>query len=88
MTRNTDKPYTEIMKAVSGALPNDDDILSIEICPDRSLVEAFFEDCKAISIRSCPDDRDPKAIDVFADGDVQIVTLYVATMKSIFDLRA
>ena len=72
-------------KAVSGALPNEDDILSIEIYLDRSLVEAFFEDYKAISIRSYPDNRDSKAIDLFADGNVQIVTLYVATMRSIFD---
>ena len=72
-------------KAVSGALPNDDDILSFEIYVDRSLVEAFFEDYKAISIRSYPENKDSKAIDLFAEGDVQIVTLYVATMESIFD---
>ena len=72
-------------KAVSGALPNDDNILSFEIYVDRSLVEAFFEDYKAVSIRSYPENKDSKSIDLFAEGDVQIVTLYVATMESIFD---
>ena len=72
-------------KAVSGPLPNDDDVLSLEIYVDRSLLEAFFEDTKVISIRSYPDNRDSKAIDLFAEGDVQIKTLYVATMGSIFD---
>ncbi len=72
-------------KAVSGPLPNDDGVLCFEIYVDRSLVEGFFENYKAISIRSYPDDRESKTIDLFAEGDVQIKTLYVATMNSIFD---
>ena len=83
--RTENKGESAKAKAVSGALPNDDDILSFEIYVDRSLVEAFFEDYKAISIRSYPENKDSKAIDLFAEGDVQIVTLYVATMESIFD---
>ena len=72
-------------KAVSGALTNDDSILSVEIYLDRSLVEAFFEDSKVISIRAYPEDRNSQAISLFAEGEVTIVGIYVATMESIFD---
>lgn len=73
------------VKSVSGALENDDEILSVEIYLDRSLVEAFFEESKAISIRAYPEDRSSQAISLFAEGDVTIVSIYVATMESIFD---
>jgi len=46
---------------------------------------AFFEESKAISIRAYPEDRDSQTISLFADGNVTIVSIYVATMKSIFD---
>lgn len=72
-------------KAVSGALRNDDDILSFELYVDRSLLEAFFEDSKAISIRAYPESRDSKAMELWAEGDVTVSSLYVATMDSIFD---
>ena len=73
------------VKSVSGALTNDDGILSMEIYLDRSLVEAFFEQSKAISIRAYPEDRHSRAISLFAEGDVTIVGIFVATMTSIFD---
>ena len=73
------------VKSVSGALENQDDILSVEIYLDRSLAEAFFENSKAISIRAYPEDRDSHNISLFADGDVTIVSIYAATMESIFD---
>jgi len=52
---------------------------------DRSLLEAFFEDQKAISIRAYPEDKNSKAIDLYAEGSVTIKELYVASMGSIFD---
>lgn len=73
------------VKSVSGALVNDDQILSMELYLDRSLAEAFFESQKAISIRAYPEERTSHAISLFAEGDVTIVNLYVATMGSIFD---
>ena len=73
------------VKSVSGALDNDDDILSLELYVDRSLLEAFFENEKAISIRAYPENRDSQAISLSAEGEVTIVSLYVATMESIFD---
>lgn len=72
-------------KSVSGELKNDDEILSLEIYVDRSLLEAFFEDQKAISIRAYPEDKNSKTIDLYADGSVSIKELYVASMSSIFD---
>ena len=48
-------------------------------------MEAFFENSKAISIRAYPEDRNSRAISLFAEGDVTIVGIYVATMESIFD---
>ena len=71
--------------SVSGVLTDGDGILSFEVYVDRSLVEAFFEDTKAISLRAYPEERDSKAISVEAEGEVTIKKLYVAAMGSIFD---
>lgn len=87
----TIKGYTENKgggakaKSVSGALPNADGTITMEIYLDRSLVEAFFNDYKAISIRAYPEDKDSKAISLYAEGNIVITELYVASMSSIFD---
>lgn len=70
---------------VSGALPNNGGRISMEIYVDRSLVEAFFNDYKAISIRAYTDDQNSHAINLFAEGSVTIESLYVASMGSIFE---
>lgn len=75
------------LKSVSGSLNNDDTILSLEIYVDRSLVEAFFEDSKSISIRSYPEGGESRGISLSAEGEVQIVSLYVASMNSIFESK-
>jgi len=72
-------------KTVSGTLPNEDGTITMDIYVDRSLVEAFFNEYKAISIRSYVEDPASQAIDLFATGEVTIESLYVATMGSIFD---
>ena len=72
-------------KAVSGVLPNENGTITMEIYIDRSLVEGFFNDYKAISIRAYPEQKDSKTIELFAAGDVKIIELYVASMSSIFD---
>ncbi|MBR1759513.1 MAG: GH32 C-terminal domain-containing protein [Lachnospiraceae bacterium] len=88
---STIKGYTENKgegaksKSVSGALPEEDGVISIEIYIDRSLVEGYFDDYKAISIRAYPEEEDSKGIDLFATGNVTITDLYVASMSSIFD---
>ncbi len=70
---------------VSGALPIENGKLTINIYIDRSLVEAFFNEDKALSIRAYPDEKTSQGIDLFADGTVTIESLRVATMGSIFD---
>ena len=70
---------------VSGWLPTEDGKLTMDIYIDRSLVEGFFNEYKAISIRSYVEDPTSQAIDLFAEGDVTIESLYVAAMGSIFD---
>ena len=71
--------------SVSGALPNEDGKITMEIYIDRSLVEGFFNDYKAISIRAYTEEPDSHGIDLFATGSVTIESLYVAAMGSIFD---
>ena len=72
-------------KKVSGWLPTEDGKLTMDIYVDRSLVEAFFNEYKALSIRAYVEDPASQAIDLFATGDVVIESLYVAVMGSIFD---
>ncbi len=72
-------------KTVSGALPLEDGKLTMDIYVDRSLVEAFFNEYKAISIRAYTEEPDSQGIDLFAEGDVTIESLHVAVMGSIFD---
>ncbi len=83
--RTENKGEGASVSTVSGALPNDDGTISIEIYVDRSLVEAFFNDYKAISIRAYTDDPDSHAMNLFAEGSVRIESLYVASMGSIFE---
>ncbi len=72
-------------KSVSGPFTARDGILEMEIYLDRSLVEGFFNGAKAISMRAYPEERDSKAISLYADGSVTVKELYVASMGSIFD---
>lgn len=69
----------------SGALAlNSDGTLTMQIYIDRSLVEAFFNDTKALSIRSYAA-FDSTGISLFAEGgEVEIVSLSVSRMQSIY----
>lgn len=69
----------------SGTLAlNSDGTLTMQIYIDRSLVEAFFNDTKALSIRSYAD-FDSTGISLFAEGgEVEIVSLSVSRMQSIY----
>lgn len=69
---------------VSGTLPLDDKTVSLEIYIDRSIVEAFFNDYKSISMRAYTQDAQSQSMDLFADGKIAVQTLYVATMNSIY----
>lgn len=57
----------------------------MEIYIDRSLVEGFFNNYKALSIRAYTEEPDSHGIDLFATGNVTVDSLYVASMGSIFD---
>lgn len=80
------KGSTCASSSTSGSLSlNDDGTLTMQIYIDRSLVEAFFNDCKSLSIRSYAD-YDSTGISLFANGgDIQIVSLSVSRMASIYE---
>ena len=71
--------------SVSGALANEDGTITMEIYIDRSLVEGFFNDTKAISIRAYTEEPDSHALSLSSQGTVTVTELYVAKMGSIFD---
>lgn len=72
-------------RSVSGFLPCTDGKISMEIYIDRSLVEAFFNDYKSLSIRAYTEEPDSSGLNLFATGEVVIESLYVAPMGSIFE---
>ncbi len=80
-TRN--KGSAASLNHVSGSLPLEDGKLVMEIYIDRSLVEGFFNDTKSISMRSYSD-YDSQGIQLFSDGNLQVESLYVAGMQSIY----
>ena len=68
---------------VTGPLTMEDDLLTLEIYIDRSLVEAFWGDSKSISVRSYSDFHS-RAIRLEADGNVTIRSICGAPMRSIY----
>ncbi len=60
-----------------------DGCLTMDIYIDRSLIEGFFNEEKALTIRAYPEDAASQGMSVFANGDIVIEELYVATMKPI-----
>lgn len=72
-------------KVSSGTLSLADGTLTMDIYVDRSLVEAFFNESKSLSIRAYTEEPDSHGISFFADGSVTIESLYIAGMGSIFD---
>lgn len=69
---------------VSGPLALLDGRLEVEMYIDRSLVEAFFNDTKSLSIRAYGKEES-RGIQLTAEGDVQVENLYAAKMGSIYD---
>lgn len=68
---------------VTGPLTVDDNLLSLEVYIDRSLVEAFWCDTKSISVRSYSD-FNSRGIRLESDGNVTIRSLFAAPMRSIY----
>lgn len=70
----------------SGVLPLKDGKLTMRVYIDRSLVEAFFNGDKALSLRSYPEDpASAQGLSIFAEGGVTLDRLYVASMGSIYE---
>ena len=68
---------------VSGPMELEDNTLTIELYADRSLVEAFFNDTKSISLRDYSDPAN-RGITLTAEGEATILELYLAPMASIY----
>jgi len=69
---------------VSGDLPlRDDGTICMDIYVDRSLVEAFFNQSKSLSIRAYVDEIASQNMYFFGEGDFVIDSLYVARMNSL-----
>lgn len=80
-TRNKGK---ECKKAfVDGPLALENGRLTADIYIDRSLVEAYFNESRSISIRSYSD-FDSQDISLEAEGSVVVTELYAARMMSIY----
>lgn len=70
---------------VSGDLQIDNNNVTMEIYLDRSLVEGFFNDTKAISMRAYPDINNQNGISLFSEnGDALVKEIYIAQMNSIY----
>ena len=73
----------ECPAGAAGALALDHGKLAAEIYIDRSLIEAFFNDEKSISMRSYSG-YESQGMQLFADGKVSVDELYVSEMKGIY----
>ncbi len=69
---------------VSGLLTAEYGILSLDVYIDRSLVEAYFNDTKSISVRAYSS-FDSTGISLEAEGTVTVQSLYAAPMGSIYE---
>ena len=72
------------LSRVSGALAAKAGEVTMDIIVDRSLVEAFFNDSKAISIRAYADFAST-GIELFAEGgDVTVKHIQITSLRSIY----
>lgn len=79
-----DKGANASTSRVSGLLELDDGLLTMDILIDRSLVEAFFNQTKAISMRAYSDFESTN-VQLFAEGgEVAIESIRVTTLQSIY----
>lgn len=80
-TRNKGKECKQVY--VHGPLSLENGMLTADIYIDRSLVEAFFNESRAISVRSYAE-FDSQGISLEAEGEVTVTELYAAQMTSIY----
>lgn len=72
--------------SVSGAFTLENGRLEMEIYIDRSLVEAFFNETKSITMRSYAA-YEAQGVELFADGEITVESLHVTQMKSIYEAQ-
>ena len=68
---------------VEGPVPLKDGALTMEVFIDRSLVEAFFNDDKSVSVRAYGKAAS-QGLSLFADGELRVLSLQVRTVSSIY----
>lgn len=69
----------------SGVVALQDGTIRMDIYIDRSLIEGYFNETKALSLRSYPQDsKGSTHIELTADGNAVIKSIHIATMKSIY----
>ena len=73
---------SQAVSVVEGPVPLKDGTLTMEIFIDRSLVEGFFNQDKAISIRSY---AAPEARQIKLFGALDVLTLQVYPVSSIYE---
>jgi len=63
--------------------PND--ILTVELYLDRSIIEGFFNNRNTVTARVYPTLSDSKGIELFSEGgDVEITQITIQEMESIY----
>ena len=75
---------TAPMTVVEGPVRCEDGSLTLEVYIDRSLVEAFFNGDKAISIRSYAP-PEAQGLQLAADGSARVRRLTVCALQSIYE---
>lgn len=78
----THRGSASVPGATGGALNLQDGKMVMDLYIDRSLVEGFFNETKALSIRSYSD-YDAQGVQVFGNENVKVESLYIATMQAI-----
>ena len=71
---------------VKGPLPLEGGALTMEVFVDRSLVEAFFNGDKAVTVRAYADSAS-QGISLSAVGEARVLSLEVYRVKSIYEER-
>ena len=78
-----DRLLTAAAGIVKGPLPLWNGVLTMEVFIDRSLVEAFFNNDKAVSVRSYADPQ-AQRIAISCNGKADVIDLSVRRVKSIY----
>lgn len=82
-TIHGDSGNTPVASGASGKLSLEDGALDMEILADRSVIEGYFNNRKALAMLSYAD-AESRGLRIVADGGVVVRRLYVASMNGIY----